>query len=79
MPLILLAVVGAIAGYVATRLMRVSVDLPTAMGIGVVGALVGGVALRMLLTASGWIITFVVATLAAMALIWVWQLVTNRR
>ncbi|SDX32398.1 GlsB/YeaQ/YmgE family stress response membrane protein [Roseicitreum antarcticum] len=73
MPLILLAVVGALAGYVATRLMRVQVDLPTAMGIGVIGALVGGVGLRVLMNASGWIVTFVVATLTSMALIWLWK------
>lgn len=79
MPLILLAVIGAIAGYVATRLMRVPVDLPTSMGIGVIGALVGGVALRILLAASSWIITFVVATVTSMAMIWVWQQFIRRR
>lgn len=73
MPLILLAVIGALAGYVATRLMRVQMDLPVAMGLGVIGALVGGLTLRLLLTLSGWVITFFVATLASMALIWLWQ------
>ncbi len=76
---VLLAVIGAAAGYVATRLMRVHTDLPTAMGIGVIGAVVGGLGLRALLTASGWFVTFVLAVLGAMALIWIWQRVSGRR
>lgn len=77
--IILLAVIGAAAGYVATRLMRVDVDLPTAMGIGVLGALVGGLGLRLLLTVGGWFVTFVLALAGSMALIWLWQQVTRRR
>ena len=77
--ILLLAVIGAAAGYVATRLMRVDTDLPTAMGIGVIGAILGGFGLRMLLTMGGWVVTFVLAVLGSMALIWVWQLFTRRR
>lgn len=77
--ILLLAVIGAAAGYVATRLMRVDVDLPTAMGIGVLGAILGGLGLRALLTAGGWILTFVLALLGSMALIWLWQIFTRRR
>nr|WP_209426921.1 GlsB/YeaQ/YmgE family stress response membrane protein [Pararhodobacter sp. SW119] len=76
---LLLALIGAAAGYVATRLMRVDVDLPTAMGIGVLGAVLGGLGLRGLLTVGGWFVTFVLAVLGAMALLWVWQAVTRRR
>ena len=76
---ILLAVIGAAAGYVATRIMRVDVDLPTAMGIGVLGALLGGVGLRLLLAVGGWFVTFVLALAGSMALIWIWQQVTRRR
>jgi uncharacterized membrane protein YeaQ/YmgE (transglycosylase-associated protein family) len=77
--LLLLAVIGAAAGFVATRLMRVDADLPTAMGIGVIGALIGGLGLRMLLTVGGWFLSFVLAVLASMALIWLWQKLTARR
>ncbi len=77
--ILLLAVIGAAAGYVATRLMRVDADLPTAMGIGVLGALLGGLGLRTLLTMGGWVVTFVLAVLGSMALIWIWQNVTRRR
>lgn len=70
---LLLAVIGAAAGMIATRLMRVDADLPTAMGLGVLGALVGGFALRLILTAGGWVVTFVLALMGSMALIWLWQ------
>ena len=68
--LVLLVVIGAAAGLLATRLMRVNADLPTAMGLG---ALVGGFGLRLVLTMGGWVITFVLAVMGSMALIWLWQ------
>lgn len=77
--LLLLAAIGAAAGYVATRIMKVDTDLPTAMGIGVLGALLGGLGLRLVLTVGGWFVTFVVALAGSMALIWLWQVVTRRR
>ena len=77
--LVLLVVIGAVAGYVATRLMRVDTDLPTAMGIGVLGALVGGLGLRFVLTVGGWFVTFLLALAGSIALIWLWQQITRRR
>ena len=77
--ILLLAVIGAAAGYVATRIMKVDTDLPTAMGIGVLGALIGGLGLRLLLTIGGWFVTFALALLGSMALIWIWQQFTRRR
>lgn len=77
--LLLLAVIGAAAGYAATRLMKVEADLPTAMGIGVLGALLGGLGLRMLLAVGGWFLTFVLALGGSMALIWIWQRLSRRR
>lgn len=71
--ILLLAVIGAAAGLVATRLMRVNADLPTAMGLGVLGALVGGFGLRLVLTAGGWMVTFLLALMGSMALIWLWK------
>lgn len=70
---LLLAVIGAAAGLIATRLMRVEADLPTAMGLGVLGALIGGFALRLILSMGGWVVTLVLAVLGSMALIWIWQ------
>ncbi len=76
---LLLAVIGAAAGYLATRLMRVDADLPTAMIIGVLGALLGGLGLRALLTVGGWAVTFALALGGSMALIWLWQQFQRRR
>lgn len=76
---LLLILIGAAAGYVATRLMRMPADLPTAMGIGVLGAVIGGLGLRMLLTAGGWAMTFALALLGSLALIWIWQKLSSRR
>ncbi|MCC5984680.1 MAG: GlsB/YeaQ/YmgE family stress response membrane protein [Rhodobacteraceae bacterium] len=79
MPIVLLVVVGAAAGYVATRLMRVNTDLPTAMVVGVIGAVVGGMAFRFLMASAGWVVMFVIALIASMALIWLWQKYEGRR
>jgi len=79
MPIVLLVVVGAAAGYVATRLMRMNTDLPTAMVLGVIGAVLGGMAFRFLAATAGWLLMFVVALLASMALIWLWQKYEGRR
>lgn len=75
---LLLILIGAAAGYVATRLMRVDADLPTAMGIGVLGALLGGLGLRLLLTMGGWVVTFALSLFGSMALIWIWQKLKRR-
>lgn len=79
MPVVLLVLIGAVAGYLASRLMRISVDMPTAMVIGVIGAVVGGVGLRLLLASAGWVVLLVVATLASMGLLWLWEKYGPRR
>ena len=71
--LVLLVLIGAAAGFAATRIMGTNTDLPTAMGIGVLGALLGGFGLRLLLSATGWVLTFVLALAGSIALIWIWQ------
>ena len=68
-----LIVIGAAAGFLATRLMRIEADIPTTMFIGIAGALIGGFVLRMLTTVMGWMAGFVGAVLGAMLLIWLWQ------
>jgi uncharacterized membrane protein YeaQ/YmgE (transglycosylase-associated protein family) len=79
MQLIALIIIGAAAGLIATRLMRLEADLPTTVAIGVLGALVGGLALRGLLIVGGWMAGFVGAVLGAMALIWIWRTYISRR
>lgn len=74
-----LIVIGAAAGFLATRLMRIEADIPTTMLIGMVGALVGGLILRALLTMMGWLSGFVGAILGALLVIWLWQKIRQGR
>ena len=74
MPMILLIVIiGAAAGFLATRFMRVQADVPTTIAIGVVGAVVGWLILRVLVAVTGPVAMFVGAVLGALLLIWLWQ------
>ena len=73
MGIIFLIIIGAAAGFLATRMMKVEADIPTTMLIGIVGALLGGLILRALLTMMGALSGFVGAVLGAMLVIWLWQ------
>ncbi|MGD9863026.1 MAG: GlsB/YeaQ/YmgE family stress response membrane protein [Pseudodonghicola sp.] len=73
MGIVALAIIGAAAGFLATRIMKIEADVPTTMLIGIVGALLGGLVLRALLTMMGALSGFVGAVLGAMLVIWIWQ------
>lgn len=74
MPTILaLIVIGAAAGFLATRFMRVQLDVIMTVALGVAGALVGWFVLRALVAVTGWVAGFVGAVIGAMLLIWLWQ------
>ncbi|MCE8510163.1 GlsB/YeaQ/YmgE family stress response membrane protein [Ruegeria sp. WL0004] len=79
MHVVVLIIIGAAAGFLATRLMRVEADIPTTMLIGIVGALIGGLILRALLTMMGWLSGFVGAVLGALLVVWLWQTYLRRR
>jgi uncharacterized membrane protein YeaQ/YmgE (transglycosylase-associated protein family) len=76
--IVALIIIGAAAGFLATRIMRIEADIPTTMLIGIVGALVGGLVLRALLTMMGALAGFVGAVLGALVVIWVWQTYLKR-
>ncbi|WP_417674342.1 GlsB/YeaQ/YmgE family stress response membrane protein [Pseudodonghicola sp.] len=78
MGIVALIIIGAAAGFLATRIMRIEADIPTTMLIGIVGALVGGLVLRALLTMMGALAGFVGAVLGALVVIWVWQTYLKR-
>lgn len=69
----MLVVVGAAAGFLATRLMRIETGVPATIAIGVGGAIIGGVLIRFLLEITGWMMGFVGAVLGALFLLWVWK------
>ncbi len=73
MPVILLIIIGAAAGFLATRLMDIQTSVPVTVAIGVLGALVGGLLLRLAVALSGLAFGFFGAVLGAVALIWLWQ------
>jgi uncharacterized membrane protein YeaQ/YmgE (transglycosylase-associated protein family) len=73
MGFIALIIIGAAAGFLATRFMKIEANVITTVVIGIAGALVGGLVLRGLLTVMGWMAGFVGAVLGAMVLIWLWQ------
>ncbi len=74
MPFISLLIIGAAAGFLATRLMRLQTDVPTTIALGVFGALIGGFALRFLVWSLGAAAGFFGAFLGALALIWAWKM-----
>lgn len=78
MPILFLVIIGAAAGFLATRLMRIEADIITTVAIGIAGALIGGLVLRALLAVMGFMAGFVGAILGALALIWLWQTYIKR-
>ena len=68
-----LIIIGAAAGFLATRMMRLETDIVTTMAIGIAGALIGGFLLRFLLSVLGMLGGLIGAVMGAMLVIWVWQ------
>ncbi len=78
MPILALVIIGAAAGFLATRLMRLQTDVPTTVVIGVAGALIGGLVLRFLVTITGLAAGFIGAVIGAVVLIWLWRIYFSR-
>ncbi|MEX2519408.1 MAG: GlsB/YeaQ/YmgE family stress response membrane protein [Paracoccaceae bacterium] len=79
MAALLLIIIGLAAGFVASKLMNTRLSLPETLAVGVLGALIGGFALRLLLAASGILLGLVGAVVGACALIWLYQRYRGRR
>jgi uncharacterized membrane protein YeaQ/YmgE (transglycosylase-associated protein family) len=73
MGVIWLLIVGAAAGFLATRMMRIEASIPVTIAIGMGGALIGGLILRALLSVMGIFAGLIGAVLGALLLIWLWQ------
>lgn len=78
MSILWLLIVGAAAGFFATRIMRVEADIPTTVVVGMAGALIGGLVLRGLMAVMGMAAGFVGAVLGALFLVWLWQRMKSR-
>ncbi|MEM8751681.1 MAG: GlsB/YeaQ/YmgE family stress response membrane protein [Pseudomonadota bacterium] len=79
MGVLLFLLIGVAAGFVATKIMKMDLSLAETVAIGVLGALVGGIALRALIAVSGAAFGFVGAVLGACALILLYQRLFRRR
>ena len=73
MPLVALLIVGVAVGFLATRILKVNMDTPSIIALGVLGALIGTLVLRGLVLLAGIGAGFVGALLGALILIWVWK------
>lgn len=73
MAIAVLVIIGAAAGFLATRLMKVEADIITTVALGMAGALVGGLVMRLLLNIMGFMAGFVGALMGAMLLVWIWK------
>lgn len=72
-PILLLALIGVAAGFIATKVMKVDLSTVETVAIGVLGAVVGGLVLRALIAVSGALFGFVGAVIGACILIWLYQ------
>ncbi|WP_374433964.1 GlsB/YeaQ/YmgE family stress response membrane protein [Tabrizicola sp.] len=73
MPLVALLVVGVAVGFLASRILKVNLDTPSTIALGVLGALVGSLVLRGLTMLAGIGAGFVGALIGALVLIWAWK------
>lgn len=73
MSIAFLIIIGAAAGFLATRLMGRELDIITTVVIGIVGALIGGLVLQFLVAVAGLLAGLVGAVLGAMGLIWLYN------
>lgn len=73
MAVVWLVIVGAAAGFLATRFMKIETDVIKTVVIGIAGALVGGVLLQVAAGVLGMLGGLVGAVLGAMVVIWLWQ------
>ena len=73
MGILWLIIVGAAAGFLATRAMNLNTNVVATVAIGICGALIGGLVLRFLIGLAGMAAGFVGAVLGAVLLIWLWQ------
>lgn len=64
---------GIAAGFLAARILKVDLDTPSTIALGVLGALIGTVVLRGLVVLAGIGAGFVGALLGALILIWAWK------
>ncbi len=76
--LLLIVIIGIVAGLLAARFMRVGPEVPSTIAIGIAGAAIGWFVLRLLMAVSGWAAYLAGAVLGAVLLIWFWRIYVSR-
>lgn len=66
-------IIGAVAGYIGTRVLKIDLPLPQTIALGIVGALLGGLALRVLLAVLGVAAGIIGAILGVAALVFLYK------
>lgn len=79
MSVILMMVLGAAVGWLATRAMGMRTDPVTTLALGCLGALVGVMGLRLALTVVHWGVTLAAALIGALVVVWLWRVLVERR
>lgn len=77
--IIWLLIIGAAAGFIATRLLRIDANIFVTIIIGMVGALIGGLLLSAVLTVIGLAASLIGAVIGALILIALWKFYLGRR
>lgn len=79
MGFIYLIIVGAVAGYLATRMMNIEANPLVTIAIGIAGALVGGFILQGALAVLGLLGGIIGAVIGAFVVIWIYQALQQRK
>ncbi len=73
MGIVLLLIIGAAAGFLATRILKLETNIAVTVAIGVLGALIGGFVLKTLLLVLGLAAGFIGALLGSLVLVWIYK------
>lgn len=71
--IVLLAIIGVAAGFIATRMMKTQLSVWETVAVGVLGAIIGGLVLRALIVVSGVAFGLLGAVAGACLMIWLYQ------
>lgn len=78
MGILMMIIIGAAAGFIATRIMDVQFGTLQTIAIGIIGALIGGWLIRFLLSMLGIVAGFVGAVFGAVLLIYLYRRFVGR-
>ncbi len=71
-------IIGIIAGYIAEKVTASEHGLLTNLLVGIAGSFVGGTLARLInVEFYGWLGNFIVASIGAVLIIWIWRRVTG--